>query len=318
MRKKSHFALRLTGLCCCAALAISSFFAVNSAYVDSITGDANGDSKVNIKDMLVIDAYIQGKRTSVNVGSDIDGNGTVDFNDILEVKKIMDGNTSQIEYYLKGGDGNTYVTYSVYNNGKTTASNRYMCGYALYNKAGEVAYSEVTPLQQKILWNAKQVADYIKANSFSYGDAPYNPAMNHDAKKVSCDRFVGWVLYNSGYTDQPYSQGLVVSNPLSRSNSLVTWCINHGFTKIESIADLQPGDIIFTKPNGTTYPFHTFIYAGKYADGKYYRYDAGSVNRIQCTSGYSSYSSTNPYLSFTSGQPFVEGISEFMYAYRPV
>ncbi len=317
MKRKSRLICRCVGLCCCLAMT-AAMTSINSAYVDAKSGDVDGDGVISIKDVLALDAYLNGFTSSVGDSADANCDGKLDESDIVQIMKVVKGEKDNKQYYLKGGDGNTYVTYSNYDVGKNTASSRYMCGYALYNEAGKLAYSEVTPLQQKILWNAKKIADKIRAEEFSYGDAPYNPAMNCDAKKVSCDRFVGWVLYECGYTDQPQTQGLVVSNPLSSWNSLVSWCISHNFKKIESIDALEPGDIIFTKPNGTTYPFHTFIYAGKQSNGSYYRYDAGSVYRIRCTSSYSNYATKNPYLTFTSGQPFVEGISEFMYAYRPV
>ena len=56
---------------------------------------------------------------------------------------------------------------------------------------------------------AKRRADYITFD-FHYGDAPINPAIDDSAHLVSCDRFVGWVVYDLGWTDQPEIQGLVV------------------------------------------------------------------------------------------------------------
>lgn len=149
----------------------------------------------------------------------------------------------------------------------------------------------------ELLRNAKEICDYVRDNEFNYGDAPLNPAVNHDAKLVSGDRFVGWVLYKMGWTDQPTSHGLCVSGP-----QMTNWCIDHGFERIDSVAALQPGDIVFTKKNAVDCPGHIFLFAGASdVPGTYYRYDCGSVTRIRST------------------QPSCEAITneEFMYGYRP-
>ena len=67
-----------------------------------------------------------------------------------------------------------------------------------------------TPLQAEILKEAKWVTDYVRENGFRYGDAPMNPAIDHEAKLVSCDRLVDWVMYRVGFTDQVERQGMVV------------------------------------------------------------------------------------------------------------
>lgn len=157
-------------------------------------------------------------------------------------------------------------------------------------------YAPSQTLACRILGLAKEICDYVRDQEFSYGDAPINPAINHDAKLVSCDRFVGWVLYRLGYTDQPYRQGLCVSGP-----GLTNWCIDHGFERVDRVCDLQPGDIVFTKKNAFDCPGHTFLFAGRSQDpDKYYRYDCGRVERIRST------------------QPSCEALTEeeFMYGYR--
>lgn len=157
----------------------------------------------------------------------------------------------------------------------------------------------------------KWVADYVRENGFTYGDAPVNPAMNCDAKLVSCDRLVGWVLYRVGqnnpkyasYTDQIESHGIFVYGQYGSERDFTTWCENHNFKKIENMLDLQAGDIVFVIPKhtaaGTLYPGHVFMCAGPTESGTFYRYDGGSNQRIK------------------SVQPFNEPINEFMYAYRP-
>ena len=103
-----------------------------------------------------------------------------------------------------------------------------------------------------------------------------------------------WILYRAGYTDQPYIHGKCVSGP-----GLTDWCIAQGFTRIDSVEELCPGDVVFIRPNAAGHPLHTFMHAGKSAkEGMYYRYDAGKVERIRST------------------QPSCEPINDFMYAYR--
>lgn len=162
--------------------------------------------------------------------------------------------------------------------------------------SNEVIYAPNGELACEILRLSKEICDYVRDCEFVYGNAPINPAIDHSAKTVSCDRFVGWVLYRLGYTDQPYIQGLCVSGP-----GLTNWCIDHGFQKIDRVSDMLPGDIAFTKKNSIDCPGHTFIFAGRsQEDGKYYRYDCGRVERIRST------------------QPSCEEITdaEFMYGYR--
>ncbi len=166
-------------------------------------------------------------------------------------------------------------------------------GYRVVTNHGETVYLPYTELQCDILRECKRVTDYVREQGFKYGDAPINPAINHRAKKVSCDRFVAWAMYNVGFTDQPRTQGVVVS-------AMAAWCERNGFERIDREEDLQPGDIVLVKWTGS-YPAHTFIYAGESGlTGQPYRYDCGSDTRIQ------------------SVQPSREPIVEFWRAYRAV
>lgn len=149
---------------------------------------------------------------------------------------------------------------------------------------------------KKLLKAAKEVTDYVRKNNFSYGNAPINPAINHDAKLTSCDRCVGWFLYKIGYTDQPKEQGLVVYS--TGSKDLSKYLKKHGFTKITNKNKLKAGDIMFVNPNSSGHPGHTFLLGNKVSDGIWERYDCGSGDRIR------------------SNQPFKEPVNNFMYAYR--
>ncbi len=149
-------------------------------------------------------------------------------------------------------------------------------GYRIADENGTVVYAPYTLLQCDILREAKYVTDYARENGFTYGDAPINPAIDHGAKKVSCDRLVCWVLYRAGFTDQPYTQGVVVS-------AMHTWSEENGFMEITDKEALEPGDIVLVRPNSSgTYALHTFLYAGETdREGVFYRYDHGSDARIQ-------------------------------------
>ncbi len=165
-------------------------------------------------------------------------------------------------------------------------------GYRVFDEQGNTVYLPYTELQCDILREAKRITDYCRENEFVYGDAPVNPAINHKAKKVSCDRLVCWVLYNLGYTDQPRTQGVTVWN-------IAAFCEKYEFEKITDPDDLQPGDVVLVNPDAQGRPGHTFLCGSGKKGRTYYRYDCGSNQRIQ------------------SVQPFKETIDNFICAYRP-
>lgn len=208
-------------------------------------------------------------------------------------------------------------------------------GYAVYDaeEGGNFLYGKYSEFVTLVLYNAKHVADYIDMNDYEYGNASIHPAVtytrrndssyrgNTSEKLVSCDRLVCWILYDSGLINQPIQHGLCVNTNDNPDSNLTAWCEKMGFEKIENIEDLQAGDIIFVRsyPNAPQYPAHTFLHAGEVTGsssargGTYYRYDAGSVDRIRCQGSFATYSRT--------GQPFKESLKstgEFRYAYRPV
>lgn len=171
-------------------------------------------------------------------------------------------------------------------------------GCVVVDNEGALVYAPLGRTVSEFLYEAKQVTDYVRDHSFTYGDAPINPAINHDAKLVSCDRLVDWALYRLGYVDQTASHGMAVGG-CPGYVQLADWCAEHGFTKIDNQDDLKAGDIIFIRLNAGGFPGHTFILASdKYEDGNYYRYDCGKTERIRST------------------QPSYEPISEFAFAYR--
>ena len=168
-------------------------------------------------------------------------------------------------------------------------------------------------LVKKILEEAQNVTDFMRAKRFKYGNPTINPAYNWGAldvnssinpteRLISCDRLIGWVLFRVGFTNQIYNYGMTVDN-------LEEWCVEQGFEKITSVNRLKAGDIVFINPQEGGVPGHIFFCASsKGADNKFLRYDAGSQARITGTTG----------TEVTRGkQPFREAINNFMFAYRP-
>lgn len=329
---------RLISLGCAIVLTAGAIFSANAAYVDSRTGDIDGDGVISIKDVLALDAMLYCQSATIPAGADVNYDNVVDDADISAIFSEVMGHEREETYYLKAGSssGLQIATYHNYSVAKNTTSKTGMLGYALYAKNGKLAYSENSEFVSKFLAQAKSIADYCKTNNFSYGSSAKNPAIDSSEKVVSCDRFVGWVLYNSGFTNQPADQGMFVYSYPDKSHDLVHMLPQWGWTKITNQADLKAGDIVFVNPaytsqSHTEYPSHVFICAGKYKDDIYFRYDMGTQNRIRCSNetgnnsqGYScgpskaEYNTKNPYITAVnvSGQPFAETISNFMYAFR--
>lgn len=177
-------------------------------------------------------------------------------------------------------------------------------GYQVYNSFGKVVYTTYSELVADILSAGKKITDFVRESGFKYGHAPMNPAMDCEAKIVSCDRFVGWALYEAGFTDQPEENGIYVFDARRNDHDFETWSEKQNFIRIDNVEDLQAGDYVFVNPTksvtGVMYPAHTFLYAGHDSGANHFRYDCGSDHRIQ------------------SVQPSSEPINNFMFAYRPV
>ena len=191
---------------------------------------------------------------------------------------------------------NAIGTYDSLATAKSVANSKVQYGYVVFDSTGKYVYSPATSLNaSKILWAAKNAADYMRVNGYTYGNATKNPYLVKTERIVSCDRFVGWALGDAGYVNgQPTTAGL---NLYGHSNDLGYGCLEtflkqHGFTKITDINQVKAGDIIFVgysyvhtvlSQSMRQYPQHVFIAASGYAEGggNAYRYDAGSNNRIR-------------------------------------
>lgn len=199
-----------------------------------------------------------------------------------------------------------YGRYSSFEDAKAHAPG--YLGYVVRNQQGTIVYNPNPSYSvAKILYHAKLNADYARLNGYRYGDASVNPALDKTEKVVSCDRFVGWTLYDAGYNrnGQPATKGYTLYGPLE--NLLISL----GFEKHTNLADVQPGDIIFVgystnlavPSNYKSYPCHVFIAASAYNGGYSYRYDGGSQSRLQ------SVQPSHEPLSYTN--------TPFRFAYRP-
>ncbi len=215
----------------------------------------------------------------------------------------------------------TEITYPVYeydsyDEAVAKAKSRTLAatGYAVYNESGEYLYGVNNEYVTNLLFRAKYIVDFARENDYKYGSAAKNPANTFQLylqrgrlteKIVSCDRFVGWVLYEMGYTDQPTDAGMFVwANASSSEHNLMVFLEKHNYERIDKTTDFKAGDIVFVRPTtssgGSPYGAHVFICAGDTGrEGRFFRYDHGSDTRIQ------------------SVQPSSEGISELFCVYRP-
>ena len=74
-------------------------------------------------------------------------------------------------------------------------------GSCVADAEGNIIFAPHGRAAADLLYEAKCICDYTRDHQFTYGHAPMNPAVNHDAKIASCDRLVGWMLYRLGFTE---------------------------------------------------------------------------------------------------------------------
>ncbi len=227
-------------------------------------------------------------------------------------------------------DGIEYPSYEyeTYEEACARANDKYLAatGYGVYDSEGKFLYSLHGEYVTNMMYHAKHVTDFAKKNKYTYGSAATNPAVTYNnylasggrrlsEKVVSCDRLVGWVLYQMGYTDQPTDYGMFVwANSSSSDHNLMIYLDGKGYERIDRTSEFKAGDIVFVRPTTSTggepYGAHVFICAGSSGSRKmYYRYDHGSVQRIRCTDNFASYAE--------KGHPTNESIYDLFCVYRP-
>ena len=187
-------------------------------------------------------------------------------------------------------DINTQKIYLSLDEAKAFCDKKAQYGYVVYNLEDKPVYLPFgTLMASKILYNAKKVADYVNAKGYKYGHAQINPAIDRGAteKIVSCDRFVGWTLFDTGFSyNHLRKHGYTLYGPQNLENYLISM----GFTRIDDINEVRGGDVMFVgvsdwfkslPEDWKSYPDHTFICAGPSTDGRFFRYDGGSDKRLQ-------------------------------------
>lgn len=194
-------------------------------------------------------------------------------------------NSTEAPYYVRSpyNDENTQIgRYDNLGDAKKAADEKKEYGYVVFDANGKFVYAPgKTLISAKLLYEAKIIADHIRDNGYSYGHCSINPALTagkEDCEKlVSCDRLVGWALFNAGFDEgQPVAHGL--------TSELIPFMEERGFKKLVNPNQLLPGDVIYVGYEGEPEPYgHVFLYAGKGPDGNHYRYDGGSDTRIQST-----------------------------------
>ena len=221
------------------------------------------------------------------------------------------------EYYVRSvfKDESTEIgRYDTIEDAKYFADKNAQTGHVVFDKKGNVVYSTYSELVTTLMREGKWVADFVRTNGFTYGNASLNPGYNWanpdkpvdgSEKIVSCDRLVDWILWRAGYTDQRTSNGPVVHDSFSydQPHTLAYYCESKGFIKITDVNELQAGDICFVSPGPNGRAGHVYMCAGPVnnGSGNYYRYDGGSNNWINTVQPGSSLANPN-----------------FLFAYRPV
>ncbi len=277
----------------------------------------NNKEHRNLKNKILI-MVIASALLLTACGSTSTDTGTADVSGTETSAPSTDAQTEEkmeLVYYIRSpyNDEKTQQgdEYTALNDAKTAADGMAQLGYVVFDSEGNLVYNPCPTLAAaKILFHAKSVADYIRDNNYKYGDANVNPALDKTEKIVSCDRFVGWALYDAGfYTNrQPSTKGFT----LYTTNPIENVLKNLRFEKITDESEVKAGDIIFVGNSQNIpvpeylkdYPKHVFICAGPAARNNFYRYDAGSDKRLQ---------STQP-----SVEPLSSSGAEFRFAYRPI
>lgn len=199
------------------------------------------------------------------------------------------------KWYLQTTTGIKSDEYDDYDKAVGFAEENARYGYYVADEDGKFVYGKYNMTVLNILAFAKRNADYMREHNWKYGDASKNPYLTKEEKIVSCDRFVGWVLGDAGYTEgQPEIKGLpLFGHKLDGiEGSIETFLKLHGFTRIENIEELKAGDVVFVgyarkevllSEEMREYPSHVYILAGDYTaiEDNVYRYDSGSDQRIQ-------------------------------------
>ena len=172
---------------------------------------------------------------------------------------------------------------------------------ALVDMDGNFIYSRYSNKVTALLCHAKKISDLIVENGFQLGTPTKNPAVDNSELLINGDSYVGWVLYNCGYSEgQPSEGGLKLNKPGSEGN-LADFCAAQGFEKVTNINDLKAGDIVFYGEVDGIEGFAggvSILASDAFEDDTNYIYDYCYNLRME------------------EMQPMRESVVDFMFAYR--
>ena len=174
-------------------------------------------------------------------------------------------------------------------------------GYVVFDMDGNFIYSRYSNKVTALLCHAKKISDLIVENGFQLGTPTKNPAVDNSELLINGDSYVGWVLYNCGYSEgQPSEGGLKLNKPGSEGN-LADFCAAQGFEKVTNINDLKAGDIVFYGEVDGIEGFAggvSILASDAFEDDTNYIYDYCYNLRME------------------EMQPMRESVVDFMFAYR--
>lgn len=119
---------------------------------------------------------------------------------------------------------------------------------------------------QKIVKKAEEIMQYMINNKYVYAWGNKVP-LKANGKQCDCSTFVCWVLYDLGITDCQNNGSQLTTYTMDTNGE--GYFKNHGWTKVKSYNDLQPGDIVIMSGGGNANG-HVQIFAYKKNGQNYY------------------------------------------------
>lgn len=144
---------------------------------------------------------------------------------------------------------------------------------------------------EAIVAKAAEIMKYMMDNGYAYANGNMVPK-ERNGKVCDCSAFVCWVLYELGYTNAQNNGAQLNTYGMDTNGS--GYFANNGWTKVNSYAELEPGDIVIMSgegnPNG-----HVQIFAYRENGVNYFincgwdPYRHNSVYETYCTTFYSAW-----------------------------
>ena len=154
----------------------------------------------------------------------------------------------------------------------------------VYNAAGVKIRNN--PTGEAIVAKAAEIMQYMMNNGYAYANGNWVPK-ERNGKVCDCSAFVCWVLYELGYTDAHNNGWQLVTYGMDTNG--VGYFPSHGWTRVNSYSELEPGDIVLMSGGGFANG-HVQIFAYR-ENGVNYYINCG-WDPYKHTSVYETYSST--------------------------